>query len=113
MFIDKEWKKETSKIPYTEEEEKKKNYVLYFIIGAVAVAGFLAIFIMRNPIQKGISEVINGGDEHGEKVATSTIGLPQDSGNGDESQYALGTSTQSIKAEDLTFGHFYEKSKDD
>lgn len=113
MFIDKEWKKETSKIPDSPEEEKKKNYVLYAIIGIASAIAFLAIFLMRDPIQKGITEVINGGSEHGEKVATSTIGLPQDSGNGDESQYLIGTSTQSIKAEDLTFGHFYEKSKDD
>jgi len=113
MFIDKEWKKETSKIPNSPEEEKQKNYVLYFVIGIATVAAFVAIYLMKDPIQKSLTDVVNGQPGHGEKMATSTPSLPIDIGSGDESQYAIGTSTQSIKAEDLTFGHFYDKPKND
>lgn len=113
MFIDKEWKKETSKIPYSEEEEKKKNYLMYFVVGIFLLAAFAVIFWFRKPIKQNLVEVISNGSNHSAEKASSTPGLPQDFGNGDNSQYEIGANIQSIKAEDLTFGHFYEKPAND
>lgn len=114
MFIDKEWKKETSKIPDSPQEIKQKNYLIYVVIGMVAIGAlFLLIFMMKNPSETGVTVLRHdqAGDSSGN--ASSSPGLPNDFGNGDELQYQIGSSTESIRAEDLTFGHFYEKPKDD
>ncbi len=114
MFIDKEWKKETSKIPDSPQEVKQKNYAMYFVVGVFALGALFLLFIlMKDPENKGAIMLPHESGSQSDENASSTPGLPQDVNNNEESQYQLGTSTDSIRAEDLSFGHFYKEPKSD
>lgn len=108
MFIDKEWRKEVKKIPNDGSENGRKNFV-FIIIGVMLLAVLVVFLLVKKPVSPPLnnSAGVSGDPDNN---ATSSIGvLPSDLGNGNKDQYAIGTSTNGIKAEDLTFGHFYKK----
>ena len=117
MFIDQEWKKDEKKIKDLSETTSTKvkdnfstNKALYLVVLFVFLisAVWLFLFFNKEDVDPGasISHRPTLGDQ-----ASTTHTLPLESSDDWLDQYALGTSTAHIKAEDLSFGHFYEQGK--
>lgn len=114
MFIDKEWKKEEDKYPdLSHRENKSPNYFLYSMVIVLGLIALVAVFLLFSSKNKG--PVVHVDVENENKDATTTIParLPSDFGKNDNNQTKFGSSTDELKAENLSFGNFYEKRKDD
>ena len=123
MFLDKErGKEEEIRKPGFGQEPESARIFSYknIIIGAIVIILVLImVAIVIVVIFKGPATTLppeSGNISQITSSPTSTLAngkLPGDLGNGRINGFEFGTSTENIKAEDLTFGHFYQKEEDD
>lgn len=90
--------------------------MLFFFIGGIlilaALVGLVYYFLLHQKTDKDYPNA-NKPTDATTTAATSTTGLPEDFGNNDDGDEWSGTSTDDLKAEDLTFGFFYQKPNND
>lgn len=100
MFIDQDWKKESDL-----NDDKSNNFVALAILFFLAVSAFSFVFIV-----KFFNKPITVVGLHKESATTTETGkLPIVNTKDGSEDLAGATSTNGIKAEYLTFGHFYKK----
>ena len=116
MFIDRKWKKDDiERDPFSAGKqglELTNKYVVLIVVGLVLVFSSIGVYVYivkaPSPPPKENTDVVKSGDN-----ATSTAGLPENSGIGGEGDPAGGNNGDFTKAEAITFGNFYEPKRDD
>lgn len=96
-------------------EPPKRGYNLTLVLFVVLVLSlllFLAYFKSDEPAAEN-PVVSTKPAEKTEKIASSSSALPENLSFGQDDPYGLGSSTLNLKAEELSFGLFYEKPQDD
>ena len=119
MFENKKRKKEESLV-YSEYNDfnsdskilSKKNIIIFIII-FIVIFILIMFFIKINNNNNKIKNNLEKYEKIDKKSTTTILTLPEDINNKEYSEYDIGTSTENIKAEVLTFGHFYEKQKNE
>jgi len=92
----------------------KKNIIIFIV--SFVVIFILIIFFVKINNNNNNNKIKNNPEKYDKidkKSTTTILTLPEDINNKEDCEYDIGTSTENIKAEDLTFGHFYEKQKNE
>ncbi len=120
MFKNKKRKNEESlgHLDYNDLKILSKKNVIIFIISFVVIFVSIIFFVkMNNNNNNNNNNKINNNPKKYNKIdkknITTISTLPEDIDNKEDNEYDIGTSTENIKAENLTFGHFYEKQKNE
>ncbi|RLC38493.1 hypothetical protein DRH27_02100 [Candidatus Falkowbacteria bacterium] len=116
MFIDQEWKKEEKKFSGISDEiktDRKSFYKNIYVIGGLFIFFALIIFIC---ITKFSFPFFSGDkNDHNETIiATNTVQrLPIDDNIIKNDDDYFGTTTDNVKAEDISFADFYKAAVND
>jgi hypothetical protein len=101
---------QTVKIP----DQPKRNYNITIILLAVLVLSALIFVVYFKPKNVSpVNTVVNTKPQNNKIVSTSTSALPENLSYAEDDPFGLGSSTLNLRAEELSFGLFYESKKSD
>lgn len=101
--------------PVDDHNNKKYVYISFFVFSLLLLVAIVGMYFVFNKKNKSDSQQIQPVEETTPATSTQDLigGLPGDISNGDNNGENDEIFFSDLKAEDLTFGYFYEPEQDD